>query len=121
MNEDFPPITDELWAKVVRRLATAPRQFVYRAGDIDVDVKIESTVAGERITLAGQVLSGTSKFFDNADVGLESGGITRYQTRTNEIGEFSFEVPKDTYDLSIELPEGKITILGVYPRDPGRQ
>src|SRR5690242_9151119 len=44
----------------VRGLATAPRQFVYRAGDIDVDVKIESTVAGERITLAGQVLSGTS-------------------------------------------------------------
>ena len=102
-----------------RGAATAPRPFLYRAGDIGVDVKIEVTEANQRITLAGQVLSGSSNFLDNAPVGLESGGIMRYQTRTNESGEFSFEVPKDTYHLSIELPEDRITIFDVHLRKAG--
>src|ERR1700674_1674698 len=104
-----------------RGAAAAARPSLYRAGDIGVDVKIEVTEANERITLAGQVLSGSSNFLDNAAVGLESGGIMRYQTRTNESGEFSFEVPKDTYHLSIELPEGRVTIFDVHPRKAGKQ
>ena len=98
-----------------RAIGSAPRPSLYRAGDIGVDVKMKVTEADERITLAGQVLSGTSNFLDNAPVALESGGIVRYQTRTNERGEFSFEVPKDNYDLSIELPEDRITIFDVHP------
>ena len=90
----------------VRSPATAPI----------VDVKLKVTEADERMAIAGQVLSGSSNFLDNAPVGLESGGIIRYQTRTNKIGEFRFDVPKDTYHLSIELPEGRITILDVQRR-----
>ena len=52
---------------------------------------------------------------------LESGGIMHYQTRTKERGEFSFEVPKDTYHLSIELPESRIMIFDVHPRKAGKQ
>jgi hypothetical protein len=100
----------------VRHVGATPRQRLFRAGDIDVDVKIESTEIGKEITLVGQVLSPTSKFFVNAPVTLESHGGQRYQTCTNEVGEFSFEVPNDTYDLSIELNEGRVSILTVHDR-----
>jgi hypothetical protein len=78
-------------------------------------VKIESMEANDRITLVGQVLSNATKFFDNAPVILESHGVVRYRTQTNVVGEFSFdEVPKDTYHLSVELPEGQITLFCVH-------
>jgi len=106
---------DEPMPAGVRRVGTPPRQLLFRAGDVDVDVKIESTEANDCITLAGQVLSSTAKFFDNAPVKLESHGIVRYRTRTNVVGEFSFdEVPKDTYHLSVDLPEGQITLFCVH-------
>jgi len=99
----------------IRRVGAPPRQLLFRAGDVDVDVKIESMEANDRITLVGQVLSGGAKFFDNTPVKLESHGIVRYKTRTNLVGEFSFdEVPKDTYHLSVDLPEGQITLFCVH-------
>jgi hypothetical protein len=99
----------------VRRVGAPPRQLLFRAGDVDVDVKIESMEANDRITLVGQVLSNTEKFFDNTPVKLESHGIVRYRTTTNVVGEFSFdEVPKDTYHLSVDLPEGQITLFCVH-------
>ena len=99
----------------VRRVGVPPRQLLFRAGDVDVDVKIESMEANNRITLVGQVLSSATKFFDNTPVKLESHGIVRYRTTTNVVGEFSFdEVPKDTYHLSVDLPEGQITLFCVH-------
>ena len=99
----------------VRRVGAPPRQLLFRAGDVDVDVKIESMEANNRITLVGQVLSSATKFFENTPVKLESHGIVRYRTKTNPVGEFSFdEVPKDTYHLSVDLPEGQITLFCVH-------
>jgi hypothetical protein len=99
----------------IRRVSAPPRQLLFRAGEVDVDVKIESTEANDRITLVGQVLSNATKFFDNTPVNLESHGVVRYRTRTNEVGEFSFDdVPKDTYHLSVDLPEGQITLFCVH-------
>jgi len=106
---------DEPMLAGVRRVGAPPRQLLFRAGDVDVDVKIESMEANDRITLVGQVLSSAAKFFDNTPVKLESHGIVRYRTRTNVVGEFSFdEVPKDTYHLSVDLPEGQITLFCVH-------
>jgi hypothetical protein len=99
----------------VRRVGVPPRQLLFRAGDVDVDIKIESMEANDRITLVGQVLSSHTKFFDNTSVKLESQGIVRYKTLTNPVGEFTFdEVPKDTYHLSVDLPEGEITLFCVH-------
>jgi hypothetical protein len=99
----------------IRRVGAPPRQLLFRAGDVDVDVKIESMEANNRITLVGQVLSSATKFFENTPVKLESHGIVRYRTKTNPVGEFSFdEVPKDTYHLSVDLPEGQITLFCVH-------
>jgi hypothetical protein len=99
----------------VRRVGAPPRQLLFRAGDVDVDVKIESVETNDRISLVGQVLSNTEKFFDNTPVKLESHGMVRYKTLTNSVGEFVFdEVPKDTYHLSVDLPEGQITLFCVH-------
>lgn len=99
----------------VRRAGVAPRQLLFRAGDVDVDVKIESMETNGRISLVGQVLSNAEKFFDNTPVRLESHGTVRYSTITNSVGEFSFdEVPKDTYHLSVDLPEGQVTLFCVH-------
>jgi hypothetical protein len=106
---------DEPMLAGVRRVGAPPRQLLFRAGDVDVDVKIESTDSNDRISLVGQVLSNNEKFFDNTPVKLESHGMVRYKTRTNLVGEFVFdEVPKDTYHLSVDLPEGQITLFCVH-------
>ena len=106
---------DEPMLAGVRRVGAPPRQLLFRAGDVDVDVKIESMEANDRISLVGQVLSNTEKFFDNTPVKLESHGTVRYKTMTNFVGEFAFdEVPKDTYHLSVDLPEGQITLFCVH-------
>jgi hypothetical protein len=53
--------------------------------------------------------------FGSAPVKLESHGVVQYQTVTNQVGEFSFdEVPKDTYHLSVDLPEGQIMLFCVH-------
>ena len=100
----------------VRRVGAPPRQLLFRAGDVDVDVRIESMEPNGRMTLAGQVLSGASKFFNNASVKLETPqGVVRFATLTNPVGEFTFdEVPGDTYNLSVDLPEGEITLFCVH-------
>jgi hypothetical protein len=106
---------DEPMLAGVRRVGAPSRQLLFRAGDVDVDVKIESMEANDRISLVGQVLSNTEKFFDNTPVKLESHGTVRYKTMTNFVGEFAFdEVPKDTYHLSVDLPEGQITLFCVH-------
>jgi len=106
---------DEPMLAGVRRVGAPPRQLLFRAGNVDVDVKIQSAEPNDRISLVGQVLSNDPKFFDNTPVNLESHGIVRYRTTTNVVGEFSFdEVPKDTYHLSVDLPGGQITLFCVH-------
>lgn len=97
-----------------RGLGPRPHQKIFRAGDIDVDVKIQSVGTGEQISLEGQVLDSSTTFLDDVAVCLESHGVVRYRTRTNKVGEFSFEVPNETYHLSIRLPEVEIAIFGVH-------
>jgi hypothetical protein len=105
-------LDDPTLANVIRRFGARPRQLVYRADDVDIDLRIESTPAN-RINLEGQVLS-SANLFENVPVKLESHGIVRYQTRTNEIGEFSFdEVPRDTYHLSVDLAESQLMVFCV--------
>jgi hypothetical protein len=106
---------DEPLLAGVRRAGVPPRQLVFRAGDVDVDVRIEATEHNNRITLVGQVLSNSEKFIENTPVKLESQGVVRYTTVTNPVGEFSFEeLPKDTYHLLVDVPEGQITLFCVH-------
>jgi len=96
----------------VRTVDVAPRQLLYREGEFDVDLRIES--GDGRMSLEGQVLSRKGSFPDNTQVRLESGGEVRFRTSTNAVGEFSFEsIPDDTYHLAFELPEGDLRLFCV--------
>jgi hypothetical protein len=100
----------------IRYVGSVPRQLLFRAGKVDVDVRIES--GDDRVSLAGQVLSESERFFENTPVRLESHGVVRYKTQTNPVGEFLFdEVPQDTYHLSVDLPDGQVTLFCVHRRD----
>jgi hypothetical protein len=93
------------------------RKLLYRAGDVDIDVRVE-TDRDNRVSLSGQVLSDSPEFFENAPIRLESRGQSPYETATNPIGEFSFDgIPQNTYHLSMELPGGPVKLFCVY-RDP---
>ncbi len=101
----------------VRYVGSAPRQLLFRTGKVDIDVRVES--GDDRVSLAGQVLSESERFFENAPVRLESHGVVRYQTQTNPVGEFLFDqVPHDTYHLSMDLPDGQVTLFCVHRREP---
>ena len=98
----------------IRSVGSVPRQLLFKAGDLDIDVRIESDME-DRISLAGQVLSESTDFFENTPVRLESHGMVRYKTQTNPVGEFSFDaVPQETYHLSMDLPEGQLTLFCVH-------
>ena len=102
----------------IRHVGSIPRQLLFKAGEVDVDLRIESA-DDDRISLAGQVLSDSTEFFDDTPVRLESHGIIRYKTRTNPVGEFAFDqVPQDTYHLSMDLPEGQVTLFCVHRNQP---
>jgi len=106
---------DQPLAAGVRRAAAPPRQLLFRAGGVDVDLKIDSADVNDRITMVGQVLSNSASFLDSTPVKLESHGVIRYQTTTNLVGEFTFdEIPKDSYHLSVDLPEGQLTLFYVH-------
>ena len=101
----------------VRSVGSLPRQLLFRAGDVDVDVRIEPS-SEDHVALSGQVLSASEGFFEDAPVRLETGGQTRYQTQTNPVGEFSFdEVSRDTYHLTMDLPDGQVRLLWVHRRE----
>ncbi len=100
----------------IRYVGSVPRQLLFRAGNVDVDLRIDS--GDDRVSLAGQVLSESESFFENTPVSLESHGVVRYKTQTNPVGEFLFdEVPQDTYHLSVDLPDGQVTLFCVHRRD----
>ena len=100
----------------IRSAGSVERQLLFKAGNVAVDVRIET--GDERVSLAGQVVSESERFFENTPVRLESHGVVRYNTQTNPVGEFLFdEVPDDTYNLSVDLPDGQVTLFGVHRRD----
>jgi hypothetical protein len=79
----------------IRYVGSVPRQLLFRAGKVDVAVRIES--GDDRVSLDGQVLSESERFFENTPVRLGSHGVVRYKAQTNPVGEFLFdEVPQDT-------------------------
>jgi anti-sigma factor RsiW len=101
----------------VRAAAAPPRQLLYRAGAVDVDLRFES--AEGRTSLTGQILSGGGSFPEPTRVRLESGGQVRQTTSTNAIGEFSFEaVPDEACHLALDLPEGELRLFCVNQRAP---
>ncbi len=100
----------------VRSTDTANRQLLYRAGDYNIDLQI-APIDEARAELIGQVLrEGENTFQSVAELSLnlKGAGETQLSSKTNQLGEFAFNnVDQGNYDLSIETPEGVITIQGL--------
>ena len=93
----------------------SPRHLLYQADGIDVDVRVESSKDEDHLTLVGQILSEPrSPVPQNTRVVLASSDVS-YDTLTNPVGEFSFDsVPKNTYHLFVDLPDGEVALFCVH-------
>jgi hypothetical protein len=88
----------------VRSTASAPRQLLYRAGSLLIDMRLQSTSDTERFALIGQVLvSGEAKHaVRQVPVHLLSGTDQLASTATNQFGEFYLE-HRTSKDLQVSL------------------
>lgn len=97
----------------VRQTGRATRQYVYRAGDWDVDVLVEVGDEPEILDMTGQVLKreGTGGEVAGIPVHLVQGEKIMGSTVTDRLGEFTFDhVAGGIYDLSIELRHQEVWI-----------
>jgi anti-sigma factor RsiW len=92
----------------VRSTTLAPRQLLYRAGSVLIDMRLQTAGDTDRFTLSGQVLrSGENKqALRQVPVHLLSGTHELASTATNQFGEFSLEheVGRDL-QVSLEVSE----------------
>jgi hypothetical protein len=88
----------------IRSTAAAPRQLLYRAGPIMIDMRLQMVADEERFALMGQVLtSGEKKHaMRQVPIHLLSGTDELAATSTNQFGEFYLE-HKAGRDLQVSL------------------
>ena len=100
----------------VRSTEAASRQLLYRAGEYHIDLQVVPAGAS-RPDLIGQVLrEGEATFASVAElpVALRLDEQTKYETTTNEMGEFLIRgVEEGVYDVRLETGEGNITAPAV--------
>jgi hypothetical protein len=88
----------------IRSTAAAPRQLLYRAGPLMIDMRLQMVGDAERFALMGQVLTGGEKkhALRQVPVHLLSGTDELAATSTNQFGEFYLE-HKASRDLQVSL------------------
>ena len=100
----------------VRSTEAASRQLLYRAGDYHIDLQV-APAGATRPDLIGQILregEGTFASVAALPVALRLGGQTKYETSTNEMGEFVIRgVEEGEYDVRLETGEGSVTAPAV--------
>jgi hypothetical protein len=79
----------------VRGAATSPRQLLYRAGRLAIDLRVEVKPGEVPVFLFGQILQeGHSDRGEKAvEVTLLEGSRALGRTKTNELGEFEMHIP----------------------------
>ena len=97
----------------IRSTETANRQLLYRAEDYSIDLQV-APADEARGELIGQILREGEERFEsvaNQRLDLMRDGEPFYSTITDERGQFRFRsVKHGTYDLRIEVAEGRILI-----------
>jgi hypothetical protein len=76
----------------IRSSASAPRQVMYRASNIVVDLRIEEEPGSKQVALTGQVMDSEAENQVSArtQVSLLKNRNSRLKTITNDCGEFTF-------------------------------
>jgi hypothetical protein len=88
----------------VRGAMSGPRQLLYRAGPVVIDMRLEDREGGDRHSLVGQVLSSenSEEGLNEMPVHLMCGRSEVAKTRTNLFGEFQLEY-ENAKDLQVFL------------------
>jgi hypothetical protein len=86
-------IFDSLWQPAmvgVRSAACTPRQVLYRAGEVAIEMRLEPELQSERVNVTGQVLNAVKRGegFGKLVVLVSSNKGIVAETKTNNLGEF---------------------------------
>ena len=114
----FPPTAME----GVRAAAPSPNHFLFKAGDLLLDIHLQPQSASETISIVGQVLDCThpDKRFENQPVALVRRKDALARTTTNEFGEFRLEFkPDEDLLLMIELDQESYLVSRLPSRRAG--
>ena len=93
--------------------------LIYEGGGVILDLLLKETGQGATLQLSGHLLpSRQSLVTSGLKVELKQGN-QHYLTRTNRLGEFSFEiVPNRKFDLAIIFSNAQYAIRGLSNHDP---
>jgi hypothetical protein len=106
-------VFDSLWQPAlagVRSAAGAPRQVMYRAGEISIEMRLEPEPNSERVNIAGQVTKSVASGdgVEGAAVVISSVLEKIAETSTNSFGEFQLSfLPEDGLQISFVIAKGK--------------
>ncbi len=106
-------VFDSLWrpaAVGVRSTPSIPRQVIYRAGEIVIEMQLEPVPNSERVNIAGQISHTAREGADLAETPVVvSGSQGRVaETSTNRFGEFQLGfVPERNLRISFEVDNDK--------------
>ena len=107
-------VFDSLWRPALSgvRASTAntPRQVLYKAGEVAVEMRLEPELKSERVIVAGQVSSSARQGEGLPEIlvlVLSTRGILA-ETKTNRFGEFQLSfLPDDGLRISFGVVDGK--------------
>lgn len=93
-------VFDSLWQPAVaglRAASVAPRQVLYKAGDLAIEMRMEPEPLSERISIAGQIYNTAQQGEGLADVlvVVRSNTSIVAEARTNRFGEFQLSFVPD--------------------------
>lgn len=106
-------VFDNLWQSAVagvRSTARVPRHVLYKAGEVAIEMSVDSEPRSERVNVTGQVYDTAKqgKGLEEILVVVTQGKRTLVQTKTNGFGEFQLSfVPERGLRISFELVKGK--------------
>jgi hypothetical protein len=100
----------------VRSTTAAPRQMLFRAGDHQIDLRMEPHLDSDGVAIIGQVLDSANpdKMVRNVPVSLHSGKKLVASSETNHLGEFQLiSKLEERLELRAMLPQGRQIRLGL--------
>jgi hypothetical protein len=106
-------VFDSLWQPApagVRSATVQPRQVLYRAGEIAVELRVEPEPLSERLSVVGQIYrtaNATEGLARIAVLATGKGGSLA-EAHTNDFGEFQMSfLPQSSLRIVFGLPEGQ--------------
>jgi hypothetical protein len=98
----------------IRGSGLAPRQLVYKADNVVIDLRIEQKSNSDRMALSGQVIDTQlgARLLKGIPILLLNNGEVTLETNTNQCGEFNFQLtPPDNLALLLTMKDVDVLLL----------